>query len=72
VLLPDERGCLPGLMVVAEPHEGGGCRAADERGCIVAQVPEQQGQRDFPPLAGARRAVSSTKRSTPAPGRTRR
>ena len=47
----DERGGLLGLVVVAEPHERGRGRAADQGGGVVAQVPEQQGQRDAAPLA---------------------
>jgi hypothetical protein len=47
----NERGGLLSLVVVAQPHERGGRRAADHRGRVVAQVPEQQGQRDTAPLA---------------------
>src|SRR6202000_165623 len=53
VVAADERGGLLGLVVVAEPHESGGRGASDERGRVVAQVAEQQGQRDALLLARA-------------------
>ena len=45
VVPADERSGLLGLVVVAEPHERGGA-AADHGDRVVAQVPEQQRQRD--------------------------
>src|SRR5262249_7640028 len=50
VLAADQVGRGGGFFVVAQPHERGHA-AASEFGGGLAQVPEQQGQRDRAPLA---------------------